>query len=424
MHLDPNRRRLSSFLLPRETEHGVGDVLAGKLVYRPILRLRSYIPALRYRWCLALLLAGIATGAAAQPYAWNQPGPKVAAKAWVLQDHHSGQILGEQRGDERLPPASLTKLMTAYLIFHDLKAGTVRLQDVVTVDATAQGHPGARMFLRARERIKIEDLLKGMLVHSGNDATLALVEYVAGTEERFVARMNAAAAGLGMVNTRFTNSTGLQDAEHLSTARDMATLARRLMQDFPEYYPFFSLKEFSHNSIKQFNRNLLLWRMRGVDGLKTGHTRAAGYCLASSAERNGMRMIAVILGADSEKQRAEGGERLLSFGLEQYETRLVYQANAPALQLRIWKGATEFLPAGTAQDLYLTLPRGSYGKLKAEIHVPEPPIAPVERGQTIGQLQLNFDGESIGEYPVIALRQVDTGNMLHRALDQLRLWMH
>ena len=359
----------------------------------------------------------------APAFAWDLPGPSVPARAWILVDHHSGTVIGEERADEPLPPASLTKLMTAYLIFQDLKAGRVKLGDKVTVSGRAWQMAGARMFLRAGAKVSVEALLKGMIVRSANDATLTLVEHVGGDEARFVARMNAAAAELHLGNTRFTNSTGLHQDGHTSSARDLAALAALLIREFPQYYALFGTKEFNHNGIAQHNRNLLLWRMGEADGLKTGQTRSAGYCLAATAQRDNMRMIAVLLGAKSERDRADAGQRLLSFGLDHYETRLLYQAESPAVHLRIWLGDHDTLPVGINEDLYLTLPRGGYGKLQARLDVPETPTAPVARGQRIGTLRLDYGGQTIAEHPLIALRAVDDGNLVQRAIDHLRLWL-
>lgn len=359
----------------------------------------------------------------APAFAWDLPGPSVPAKAWILVDYHSGAVIGEQRADEPLPPASLTKLMTAYLLFQDLKAGRLKLTDKVTVSENAWQIAGARMFLRAGTKVSAEDLFKGMIVRSGNDATLALVEHVGGDEARFVQRMNAAAAELHLGNTRFVNSTGLHQEGQVSSARDLSTLTALLIREFPEYYPLFGTKEFTHNGIVQHNRNVLLWRMSEADGLKTGQTRSAGYCLSATARRDNMRMLAVVLGAKSDQDRADSGQRLLSFGLDRYETRLLYQANTPAVHLRIWLGDYDTLPVGTNEDIYLTLPRGSYGKLKAKLQFPDTPTAPVARGQRVGTLQLDYNAQAIAEQPLIALRAVDDGNFLQRTVDHLRLWL-
>jgi serine-type D-Ala-D-Ala carboxypeptidase (penicillin-binding protein 5/6) len=369
----------------------------------------------------ALLLLGLPPTATA--FAWDLPGPSVPARAWILVDYHSGAVIGAQRADEPLPPASLTKLMTAYLVFQDLESGRLKLGDKATVSERAWQMAGARMFLRAGARVSVEELLKGMIIRSANDATLTLVEHVSGDEARFVERMNAAAADLHLADSRFLNSTGLHQDGHVSSARDMAALAARLIREFPRYHALFSAKEFTHNGIVQHNRNLLLWRMSEADGLKTGQTRSAGYCLAATARRDNMRMIAVALGAKSERDRTDAGERLLGFGLDRYETRLLYQAHSPAVHLRIWLGDRDTLPIGINEDLYLTLPRGSYGKLKARLDVPQTPTAPVQRGQRIGTLRLDYDGQAIAEHPLIALRAVDDGNLAQRAIDRLRLWL-
>jgi len=356
---------------------------------------------------------------------WNIEAPLVPAKSWYLVDYHSGEVLAEHNPDERLAPASLTKLMTAYLVFQELRAGRLKLDDEIPVSNKAWRMPGSRMFIRADTTVRAEDLIKGMLIESGNDAAVALAEHVAGNEQRFVALMNAQAAALGMDNTHYSDATGLPHSDHYSTARDLSVIARAIIRDFPEYYTRWdSQKEFSYGGITQFNRNTLLWREQGVDGMKTGYTRAAGYCLVASGMRDGMRLVVTLLGADSGHARTEAGKELLDFGFQQFETHLLYGANTPALNVHVWMGASDTLPAGIGHNLYLTIPRGTYDKLKAQFTVPQVQIAPVRRGQTIGTMTLNFDQTPLAQYPLVALRHIGSGNLLQRARDRLRMWLH
>ncbi len=369
--------------------------------------------------CILLLLSSSAA-TAAEPTA-----PQVAAKSWLLVDYHSGSVLAEHNADERREPASLTKLMTAYVLFRQLRAGKFSLDDKVPVSAKAWGMPGARMYLRLNDKVRAEDLIKGMIVQSGNDAAMALVEYVAGSEDRFVTLMNAAAATLGLQATHYANATGLIQAQHYSTARDINRLGVALLRDFPEYYQrWFGLKEFSYAGLTQYNRNTLLWRVAGTDGVKTGHTRTAGFCLVASAIRDNMRLVTTLMGATSEQARAEAGLALLDFGFRAYETRLLYQSLAPSVHVRVWMGNMEMLPAGIGQDLYLTLPRGDFAKLKANILIPRPPTAPINAGDVIGQVHLALDQQPLGDYPLLALRTVQQGTLVQRLLDQMQLWLH
>lgn len=374
----------------------------------------------RYFSCLCIFLLLFSSSAtAAEPAA-----PQVAARSWLLVDYHSGSVLAEHNADERREPASLTKLMTAYVLFKQLRAGKFSLDDTLPVSAKAWGMPGARMYIRLNDKVRAEDLIKGMIVNSGNDATMTLVEHVAGSEDRFVALMNAEAAALGMQATHFANATGLIQAEHYSSARDINLLSIALLREFPEYYQrWYGQKEFSYAGLTQYNRNTLLWRAPGADGVKTGHTRSAGYCMVASAKRDNMRLVATLLGAANEKARAEAGLSLLEFGFRAYETRLLYQSLAPAVHVRVWMGDIEMLPAGIGRDLYLTLPRGSFGKLKANVLITQPPTAPITSGDTIGQVHLTLDQARLGDYPLLALRDVRQGSLVQRLLDQLRLWL-
>jgi D-alanyl-D-alanine carboxypeptidase (penicillin-binding protein 5/6) len=360
---------------------------------------------------LALLLAGGASAA-----------PRPEAKSWLLVDYHSGQTLVEHAADERLEPASLTKLMTAWVVFQELRAGRLALTDPVLVSRKAQRTSGSRTHLREGERVAVQDLLQGMLIQSGNDAAVALAEHVAGSEEAFAARMNQEARALNLVNTRFVSASGLPRAGHYSSARDLTRLASALIREYPEHYHWYGQREFGHNGINQRNRNTLLWRSPEVDGLKTGYTRPAGHCLVSSATRQGMRLIATVLGATSEPRRNNLGQRLLEQGFEQYETRLLFRANDAAASARVWMGEADALPVGLNRDLYLTLPRGGHGRLTTAVAVSELE-APVALGQPAGTLRLLLDQKPYSEYTLVALRAVANGDAMRQTVDRLRKWL-
>ena len=338
-------------------------------------------------------------------------------------DHDSGQVLAERNADKPLPPASLTKLMTAYVLFGKLKAGNLKLDDRINISQQAWNAKGARLFLRPGTRARAEDLLKGLTVLSANDAAIALAERVAGSEKNFVAEMNAVARGLGLSHTVFMNATGHDEKGHGSTARDLAWLAAALIREFPEYYHWFSLKEFSDGRITQYNRNALLWRDPTVDGVKTGQTRSAGFCVIASARRDGMRLITVVLGARDENARVEAGQRLLDHGFRHFETRLLYAADIPAVRTRVWMGNQSTIPLGAGRNLYLTLPRGWHEKLHARVTVRESLNAPVRQGQDVGTIALDLDRQPLAEYPLVALKQVGEGNLFQRTIDKIQLWL-
>ncbi len=351
------------------------------------------------------------------------PAPDVAAPAWVLMDHDSGQVLAERNADKPLLPASLAKLMTAYVLFGYLKSGKLKPDDRVDISRRARSAKGARLFLRPGSSARAEDLLKGVIVLSANDAAVALAERVAGSEKNFVVAMNAAARALGLDRTTFLNATGHDEKGQLSTARDLARLAAALIRDFPEYYRWFSLKEFSDAGITQYNRNSLLWRDPTVDGVKTGQTHSAGFCLVASARREGMRLIAVVLGARDENARADAAQRLLDHGFRRFETRLLYAAEIPAVRTRVWMGDQATVPLGPGRNLYLTLPRGWHEKLRARVTVAESLNAPIRSGQAVGTIALDVDRQPLAEYPLVALRSVGEGGFFRRTIDRLQLWL-
>jgi D-alanyl-D-alanine carboxypeptidase (penicillin-binding protein 5/6) len=373
--------------------------------------------------CLSHTVAAAASDA--EPAIEVPPPPALEAEAWLLMDHLSGQVLAEHAADKPLAPASLTKLMTAYLVFEALRAERLKLDEPVAVSERAWSAAGARLFLRPGERVPAEVLIKGMIVRSANDATIALAERLADSETAFVAHMNETARRLGLAATHFANSTGLTTTSpHRTSARDLARLTQRLILDFPEYYArWFALREFTFQGIHQYNRNALLWRDSSVDGVKTGLTREAGHCLVASAERAGRRLIAVVLGARSESARFDGAARLLDYGFRHFETRLLYARHTPAAWVRVWMGENRQLPLGVGRDLYLTLPRGAYERLRARLTVREMLQAPVRAGEALGTLVLVLDRKPIAEYPLVALKAVDTGNFIQRTLDRIELWL-
>ncbi len=348
--------------------------------------------------------------------------PEVPAKAWLLVDYDSGQVLAATNAELRLPPASLTKLAAAYVLFQDLRDGNVKLSDHVTVSARAAEAKGTRMFLQAREEIGLESLLQGMLAISANDAAVALAEHDAGSEAAFVEKMNAVARVLGLTHTHFITVNGLPATGHVTTAHDLAQLATALRRDFPERYTWFSLKDFTHHGIRQYNRNALLWRDPSVDGFKTGQTREAGHCLVVSAKRGNMRLIATVLGAADENARVVAGQQLLDYGFRHYETRLLYAARTPVTQVRVWMGSASRLALGPLRDVYVTLPRGWHERVHVRLTVKTDQVAPIASGQTIGALSVDVDQDSIAEYPLVAIESVDRGNIFQRAADYVRLW--
>lgn len=343
--------------------------------------------------------------------------PAVAANSYILMDHGSGRIISLKDPDTPVAPASITKVMTAYVIFSELQEGNIKLEDRVTISEKAWRTPGSRMFIKVNTQVSVEDLLQGMIIQSGNDASVALAEFVAGSEDTFAALMNQHAKELGMKNTHFTNSTGLPDPQHLTTARDLAILASALINKFPQYYHWYSTKEFSYNNITQPNRNKLLWRDKTVDGMKTGHTEDAGYCLLASALREEMRLISVVLGTQSENARAQETQKLLNFGFRFYQSHALYKADTPLKKVRIYKGEKEQLAVGVSRDMYVIVPRGQYNKLKPSINISGLIEAPVSKGQSMGQVEIRLEDKVIARAPVIALENIAKGSLWQQAID-------
>jgi D-alanyl-D-alanine carboxypeptidase (penicillin-binding protein 5/6) len=374
-----------------------------------------------FKGALRVLLVLIAGAASIQAVAVVPP-PDVAAKDYLLMDFNSGQVLAESKGDERMEPASLTKLMTSYVIYKEIQSGRIKLNDMVTISERAWRMGGSRTFVPVGKQVSVEDLLKGMIVQSGNDATVALAEHVGGSEEVFVSMMNQEAKQLGLTGTHYVDSTGMPNPDHYTTAHDLATLTRAMIRDFPDHYALYSMREFTYNGITQRNRNKLLWRDKSVDGVKTGHTESAGYCLVASALQDNMRLISVVLGTDSEEARADESQKLLSYGFRFFETHRLYNADQALSTVRVWKGEKESLPLGLQQELYITIPRGQYDKLNAAMKVQQSITAPVSKGTLYGSLNISLDGQTIVTKPLIALDTVAEGGFFQRAVDDIKLW--
>ena len=372
----------------------------------------------RFFAILVLVLGCAAVQAAGAP----QP-PEVDAKAHFLIDMHSERVLSASGADEPLEPASLTKMMTSYVVFAEMARGEFSLSDQVLVSEKAWRMGGSRMFIEVGTRVPVEALLMGLIVQSGNDAAVALAEFVAGDERTFADLMNRHARQLGMSGSHFMNSSGLPEPEHYSTARDMALVAAALIRDFPEYYAWNAVREYEYGGIKQRNRNALLFRDESVDGLKTGYTRAARYCLVASAMREGMRLIAVVMGAESSRARARIAQSLLNYGFRFYETRRVYASDEKVAGVRVWKGDAEQLALGLDQDLYVTVPRGRYAEIDAKMEIATRLMAPVRAGEQHGVLRLALGEELTVERPLVALDDVAEGNLWQKVRDHVRLML-
>jgi D-alanyl-D-alanine carboxypeptidase (penicillin-binding protein 5/6) len=350
--------------------------------------------------------------------------PDLFAKAFVLVDMRTGVVLAEKNADERIEPASLTKLMTAYLVFDALRQKRLTLTQRVKVSEQARRAPGSRMFVELDSEVSNEDLLKGLIVQSGNDAAIVLAEAVATSEAQFVAMMNREARRLEMQNTQFANATGLSDEQHYSTARDIVRIATAIISEFPEYFPLYSMREFSYNGITQYNRNKLLGRDPYVDGMKTGFTESAGFCLVATARRDDRRLISVVIDAGSDNGRTSESQSLLNYGFEKFDTIMLFSKGQPVHDIPVWKGKVESVPAGFTDDIYVTVPKGLAQKLHAQLESMQPLLAPVQAGQRIGTLSLSFDGKSYGNYSVVALQPVSIANALVRTWHSLRLLLN
>ncbi len=381
----------------------------------------------RFCSCLyALFLTCAAVLAFTQAYAQAPaleapPAPAIQAKAWLLLDVNSGQILTSQNAGDRFEPASLTKLMTAYLAFGALKQKSLIPDQVIPVSTRAWKAEGSRMFIEPKKSVTVDELLHGMIIQSGNDASIALAEAIGGTEEVFAQMMNREAKRLGLVNTNFTNATGLPDPQLQTTAQDLAQLAVALIRDYPEHYAMYSQKQFRYNNITQSNRNRLLWLDPSVDGVKTGYTENAGYCLITSAKRSDRRLLSVVLGTASESARAAESIKLLNWGFQFYDSVKLYSGHQPVTSLRVWKGSSGVVKVGFTADTYVALPKGQRDKLKATVESLQPLLAPISSGQKVATLKLEIDGKPYRELPVVALEAVPLSGIFGRGWDTLLL---
>lgn len=350
--------------------------------------------------------------------------PHLSAKAFMLIDANSGKIIAQKNATKRIPPASLTKMMTLYVVSNAIKNGQLSLKDKVRISKKAWKTPGSRMFVKEGQHVLVADLLKGIIVDSGNDACVALAEHVAGNEKTFASLMNGQAKALGMKNSHFVDSTGLPSPKHYSTAQDLTILSRALIKDFPEYYHWYKQKWFTFNGIRQPNRNRLLWRNHYVDGLKTGHTKEAGYCLVASAKKDGMRLISVVLGANTDSQRAEGSQRLLTFGYRFYETHELYKPLKKITQIRVWKGAVKTIDAGVQVPMYVTIPTGQYKRLQISMELPNVIEAPVQKGKGLGAVYVKLGDKVIAKDELVALEASPKGGLITRLSDTIGMSMH
>jgi D-alanyl-D-alanine carboxypeptidase (penicillin-binding protein 5/6) len=377
--------------------------------------------------CLALLAAlSVAAAAATRAAAPIPKPPEVNARAYLLVDHFSGRVLAQEHADDRMEPASLTKLMTSYVLFKALQEGRLKLTDMVTISEHAWHSEGSRTFVQVGTQIPAEVLIKGMIIQSGNDATIALAERVGGTEDAFAQMMNEYAHRLGMNSTHFVNSDGLPAAQHYTTARDMATLANALVREFPQYYSWYGMREFTWNNIKQQNRNGLLGRDPTVDGLKTGHTDSAGYCLVTSAKRDGMRLVSVVMGSPSIKAREDASAALLNYGYTFYETTKIKSAGEAVLKPRVYKSTGEFAPVGIPYDIYVTVGRGQAASIKTAARLSkEPLVAPLAANKPVGELTVSDgNGEVLAKAPLVPFAPVAEAGLWTRAVDDVRLWFN
>lgn len=377
-------------------------------------------------WTFLLLILAV-HGAVYSPAAQAQSPmvpspPSIAASSYLLIDMDTEYVLSEQGGHTPLPPASLTKIMTSYVAAQELNSGRINLDDAVPISVKAWRTPGSRMFIREGTTVSVRDLLKGVIIQSGNDASVAIAEHIAGSEDAFADMMNQTAQTLGMTGSQFVNATGLPDENHYTTAQDLAVLTRALIRNFPQTYAVYAERSFRYNDIEQPNRNRLLWRDKSVDGVKTGHTEEAGYCLVASAERKNMRLISVVMGADSEESRMRESQKLMSYGFRYFETQKLYDANVMLKNNEIYYGEAESVALGVEQDVYVTVPRGHYDNLKAEMEVPVVLEAPVSVGETVGELVVSLNGDTLHSAPLVSLAEVGEAGIFSRISDFIYLF--
>lgn len=368
-----------------------------------------------------LLSSSVAFAAPQLPLLPPPPAPQVDARGYILVDYNSGQELAGRNANERVEPASLTKLMTAYIAFTAIKQGRLTLTQTLPVSEKAWRAEGSRMFIAPNMQVTVDDLLHGMIIQSGNDAAITLAENIAGSEDAFAGLMNQEAQRLGMKNTHFMNATGLPHAQHYSTPYDLSLLARAIIRDFPDFFKLYSIKEYRYNNITQPNRNQLLWRDPSVDGMKTGHTEAAGFCLVATAKRQNMRLISVVVGTNTDNLRTSESQKLLNYGFQFYETFRPYQKGQVLANLPMWKGNSRTLKAGVADDTYVTVPRGQYAYIKASMVSQQPLLAPVSTGKPVGTLRLYLGDKLLTDRPLVALENVGVANIFVRGWDSMRL---
>jgi D-alanyl-D-alanine carboxypeptidase (penicillin-binding protein 5/6) len=374
------------------------------------------------KYLVVFLCAAIVSAPALSQQTLIPAPPQIAASSYILLDTASGRVIVEHNSDERLPPASLTKMMTAYITERELDQGRVSMDDQVPISVNAWQTGGSRMFVREGTTVRLEDLLKGIIVQSGNDASVAVAEYIAGSEGAFADIMNQQAQLLGMENTHFQNATGLPAENHYSSARDLAILAMRTINDFPQNYPLYAQKYFTYAGIRQPNRNSLLWRDDSVDGLKTGHTEAAGYCLVASAERDGMRLVAVVMGAASERARAQEVQKLLNYGFRYYETHQLFAEGQKLMDSRVWGGHKEEFGLGLSETVHVTIPRGSKPQLESTLDVESVIEAPVAAGDEYGRVMVKLGESVIVDRPLLALQPVEEAGFFKRLWDSIKLF--
>lgn len=385
-------------------------------------------PALAGLSALLLALLLVAPALRAAPMLVPSP-PQLAASSWILMDARTGTMLVEHEADQRLPPASLTKMMTDYIVATEIDEGRIGLDDQVPISERAWRMGGSKMFVKVGSEVRLEDLIRGIVIQSGNDASVAVAEYVAGSEPAFAEMMNQQARALGMDNSHFVNATGMPAEDHYSTARDLAILARALIRDLPEHYQYYSEREFTYGTdfqtgepITQRNRNDLLWLDQTVDGLKTGHTEEAGYCLVASAERDGMRLISVVLGTDSTRARARESQTLLRYGFRFFDTQQIYAGGEELERRRVWKGRADDVALGLPEDLVLTLAQGRYDDLEASMTLEPWITAPIARGDRLGSIRVELDGEILHQGPLVALEEVEEAGFLRRLWHGLQMF--
>ncbi len=343
--------------------------------------------------------------------------PEINASGYLLMEMHSGKVLVEKNADQRLEPASLTKIMTAHVVFEEIAKGKLKLSDMVHISEKAWKTEGSRMFVKVNSDVSVEDLLRGLIIQSGNDSAVALAEHIAGSEDAFAGLMNAHAAQLGMTSTNFVNSTGLPHPDHYTTPSDIVKVTAATIRDYPDFYPMYAEKQFTYNEIKQYNRNNLLWRNNAVDGVKTGHTEAAGFCLVSSAKYDQMRLIAVVMGTESAKARIKESQALLAFGSRFYETHRLYEAGQKLTENRVWFGDQKILALGIGEDVYVTIPRRDYDNLKPTLEVKAKLEAPINKGDSLGNVTVMLGNDVVTTRPLVALAQVEKGSLWRRFLD-------